>query len=101
MQSHTLAATLLPADHALVVEGIEVGAERIVARLVSTRPEVGCPVCGSGSRAVHSRYRRTVADLSWGRSSVRVLLAVRKFFCRQPACARRIFTERLPTVTAP
>ena len=32
---------------------------------------------------------------------MRVHLAVRKFFCRQAACPRRIFTERLPTVAAP
>jgi transposase len=32
---------------------------------------------------------------------VRLILCVRKFFCRVPSCARRIFTERLPEVLAP
>jgi transposase len=32
---------------------------------------------------------------------VRLQLYVRKFFCDQPACPRRIFTERLPRVAAP
>ncbi len=28
-------------------------------------------------------------------------LSVRKFFCRNPDCARKIFTERLPTIVSP
>src|SRR4030095_1218158 len=32
---------------------------------------------------------------------VRLQLCVRKWFCRNRACPRRIFTERLPTVAAP
>jgi hypothetical protein len=32
---------------------------------------------------------------------VRLVLAVRKFFCINPRCAQRIFAERLPTVVAP
>lgn len=30
-----------------------------------------------------------------------IALGVRKFFCRNPACERRIFTERLPGIVAP
>jgi hypothetical protein len=32
---------------------------------------------------------------------VRLILCVRKFFCRTPFCMRRVFTERLPGVVAP
>ncbi len=32
---------------------------------------------------------------------MRLILRVRKFFCKTPSCARRIFTERLPGVVAP
>jgi transposase len=32
---------------------------------------------------------------------VRLQLRVRKWFCQNPPCVRRIFTERLPTVAAP
>jgi hypothetical protein len=31
---------------------------------------------------------------------VRIQLMVRKFVCRNPTCARRIFTERLPELVA-
>jgi hypothetical protein len=32
---------------------------------------------------------------------VRLILRVRRFFCKAPSCMRRIFTERLPGVVAP
>jgi len=50
---------------------------------------------------VHSHYQRTVADLPWGGHTVRLHLHVRKFFCRQPTCSRRVFTERLPHLVHP
>jgi len=44
---------------------------------------------------VHSRYYRRPADLpSLGRA-VRVSLRVRRFYCRNAACSRRTFAERL------
>ena len=42
-----------------------------------------------------------LADLPWGDWSVRLGLTVRKLFCDNPHCGRRIFTERLPEVVAP
>jgi len=32
---------------------------------------------------------------------VKLILRVRKFFCKAPSCKRRIFTERLAGVVAP
>ena len=53
------------------------------------------------SRAVHSRYRRHPADLpSLGRA-VRVSLRVRRFYCRNVACPRQTFAERVPQLVAP
>src|SRR5439155_10719234 len=63
--------------------------------------EARCPACGLGSRRVHSRYVRRVADLPWQDAPVRLRLRVRRFFCDHAACARRVFAERLPTVVAP
>jgi transposase len=60
-----------------------------------------CPDCGSVSAAVHSTYRRHPADLpSFGRK-VRLTLRVRRFYCREAACPRRTFAERLPGLIAP
>jgi hypothetical protein len=50
---------------------------------------------------VHRRYQRQLADLPWGTRAVHIQLTARKCVCRQPTCARRIFTERLPDLVAP
>ena len=60
-----------------------------------------CPVCGTSAHHVHSRYERTIKDLSVQTRQVILRLHVRKFYCKQPTCPRRIFTERLPQVTSP
>src|SRR3954470_9799866 len=99
--TRTLATSLLPLEHGLHLEDVTIGPDQIVATVVATSPRGTCPVCGTWSEAVHSLYQRTIADLPWGRQTVRLHLRVRKFFCRQPTCARRVFTERLPTVVAP
>jgi zinc-finger of transposase IS204/IS1001/IS1096/IS1165 len=53
------------------------------------------------SNAVHSRYSRNPADLpSLGRG-IRLVLRVRRFYCRNAACPRRTFAERLPRLLAP
>src|SRR3954463_10653216 len=60
-----------------------------------------CPDCGRMSRAVHSRYKRRLADLpSLGRL-VSVHLWVHRFYCRNTDCARQTFAERLPKLVAP
>ncbi len=60
-----------------------------------------CPLCGKRSKRVHSRYQRTLADLPWGEHGVTILLSVRRLFCDNARCERRIFAERLPDVAAP
>src|SRR3954447_25357894 len=57
-----------------------------------------CPLCGKRSKRAHSRYERTLADLPWGTYAVTVRLRVRRLFCRNTRCERRIFTERLPEI---
>jgi transposase len=57
-----------------------------------------CPVCHQLNNRVHSKYERIVKDLPWGEHEVKWQLAVRKFFCTNPKCQRKIFTERLPEI---
>ncbi len=49
---------------------------------------------------MHSRYRRTVADLPLRGVPVTLRVRARRFFCENPGCERRIFCERLPEVAA-
>ncbi|WP_245536293.1 transposase family protein [Terriglobus roseus] len=55
------------------------------------------PDCNRSSSRVHSRYVRFLGDLPWEGLPVRIVLESRRFFCRELACARRIFTESLPS----
>lgn len=59
-----------------------------------------CLSCGNRSTRVHSRYRRTLADLPWQGLPVRILLHARKFFCSNDRCAQQIFTEPLTGTVA-
>ncbi len=64
-------------------------------------PEARCPLCERPSRRVHGRYTRTLVDLPWSGTPVRLRVRVRKFFCDEPSCDRRIFAERLGEVARP
>jgi transposase len=99
--TRTLASSLLPSSRDLQCRDVLIGPDEIVATLEATALRGTCPSCGTWSEAIHSHYQRTIADLPWGGHTVRLHLRVRKFFCRQPACTRRVFTERLPHVVAP
>ena len=76
-------------------------ATRITLRVCSTQATAPCPLCTTRARRLHSHYQRTLADLPWAQYRVRLQLRVRKWFCGNRHCRRRIFTERLPTVAAP
>ena len=77
------------------------GPETIHVGAHGRRSSGRCPACGRASTAVHSTYRRHPADLpSFGRG-VRLTLRVRRFYCRDAACPRRTFAERLPGLIAP
>ena len=52
-----------------------------------------CPLCGSDSRRIHSRYLRQVADLPCVGRKVRLHIVARRFVCEAPLCPRRIFAE--------
>ena len=74
---------------------------QITLTVHATPATAPCPLCTTPARRIHSHYERTLADLPWAHYRVRLQLCVRKWFCRNRDCPRRIFTERLPTVAAP
>lgn len=92
---------LLPDAPGVVLEDAYFAQDEMVAVLRSALPAASCPLCGTSSSSVHSHYQRAPTDLPWGGHPVKLILCVRKFFCRSLACTRRIFTERLPGVVAP
>jgi transposase len=96
-----LSMSLLPKVPGLQLENVAIDAKTVSLSVASTRPSASCPVCGHKTARLHSRYRRTVADLPWGGRSVRLSLLVRRFRCSAPQCLRRIFAERLASVVEP
>jgi transposase len=94
---------LLPDATTLRLEACAVNdtTAQITLRVRSTQTSAPCPLCATPARRIHSDYERTLADLPWAQYRVYLQRRVRKWFCRNRACPRRIFTERLPTVTAP
>ena len=53
-----------------------------------------CPYCGGVSHRVHSRYQRTITDLSILGHPVVITFEARKFFCHNPSCRRKTFAEQ-------
>ncbi len=93
--------TLLPDAPGLQLVRLEADEQFLLVVVATTSPEALCPLCQCCSESIHSRYMRVVADLPWAGWAVRLELYVRRFFCQNQACPRRIFTERLPGVVAP
>jgi transposase len=60
----------------------------------SDQAHSSCPLCKELSNQAHSYYSRSLSDLPVAGHTVRITLQVRKFFCKNPHCSRKIFTER-------
>src|SRR6202047_856968 len=95
-KTHT--ATLTPGG--LAVDGVEVGAAKIIVMArpstkVATRPE-----CGAVSGRIHSRYKRRLMDLPAHGRVVEINVETRRFRCVGTGCRRRIFVQRLGDAVA-
>ena len=53
-----------------------------------------CPLCQTISFKIHITYARTIGDLPVSGKLAKLKLQVRKFFCENSDCTRKIFTER-------
>ena len=91
----------LPLPDGLEITAVTESAGMLLVQVTSRRSSCVCPLCGEPSRAVHSSYQRKPMDLPCAGRPIRLLLTVRKFFCRKATCARKVFTERLPELLEP
>jgi transposase len=85
----------------LRIDQITVTAATLCVYLVSTQATSRCPLCDQVSTQIHSRYRRTVADVPCGSQPVRLLLDVRKFFCRTKLAPIQWLFRNFDTVGEP
>lgn len=92
--------TLFPHLTGFRIAAFSRGDDHFTLTATAIRKTARCPLCHRRSRRIHSHYQRRVADLPFCGIPVTLLLNVRRFFCRNPRCPRRIFAERLPTVVA-
>jgi transposase len=92
---------LFPLPEGLELTSVSEGTDAVLVRVTSRRESSPCPLCSTPSSSIHSYYRRHPMDLPCTGRPSRLLLTVRKFFCRNTACQRKIFTERLPELIEP
>jgi len=90
---------LLPDPALFLLEKVEVDTvtNTILAFARVTASHAACPLCHVTACRVQSRYVRTLADLPCSGQQVKWMAQVRRFWCDNPACQRKIFAERLPT----
>jgi len=93
---------LLPSDrlHSTSIEWNET-CRSLQVTVQCQQGESPCPRCGCLAARVHSHYHRRLQDLPCSEYNVEIRLAVRRFFCDNPACGQRIFAERFPELVRP
>src|SRR5260370_22573310 len=91
---------LLGLPSSMRLERIEIAEQGVVLSLSLDTPEAACPLCQQATSRVHSHYVRTLQDMPCVGKTLRLLLQVRRFFCENPECIRKIFAERLPDLTS-
>lgn len=77
----------------LAYERHEIGTTKIKIYAKSKRSEVECPFCGEKSGKVHSIYERKFQDLPISGKKVEIVIANKKYFCRNADCSNTTFAE--------
>jgi transposase len=72
----TLPSCILPDPSVVQLHDIVVGSDRPSLTLVmsASAPTAVCPTCSNEAHRIHSRYRRTLADLAWADVPVHIRL---------------------------
>jgi transposase len=84
----------------LVIEQVSITNE-VTVTVCAASPTASCPCCGTISKRVQSRYTRMLHDLPASGRLVHLIVRVRRFFCQERTCVRKIFAERFPSLTLP
>jgi transposase len=70
----------------------------IIINTATTATEAACLNCQQPSARIHSRYQRTLADLPCSGQEAILQVQVRRFFCLNQKCPRRLFAEQVPAI---
>jgi transposase len=93
-------ADLLPHLAGVVVEKVEQAPGGVRIWGCAKAGVSACSSCGVGSRRVHSRYDRRVADVPVAGLPVVLWLRMRRFFCDNETCPVGTFAEQVDGVTS-
>ncbi|WP_141770099.1 transposase family protein [Bacillus sp. OV322] len=74
--------------------------EKLFAVLKVCSTHAQCPKCKRLSHRRHSRYAWSVDDLPVSGHSVHLTVLLQKWYCANPECKTKIFTERLNWLSA-
>lgn len=91
---------IIPEIPDICIEDVHV-AEEITLMVRTTSLTAMCPCCGTVSKRVQSRYKRTLHDLPASGRPITLIVEVRRFLCKKSTCSRKIFAERLPELCDP
>ena len=89
MKTTNLCQQLLGTDQ-LLIHQLEIDRDRISLLVESKMVKWGCPECGKISLQIHSRYARHPIDLAWADFKVVLDLQVKRFFCHNAKCSKRL-----------
>ena len=92
---------LLQLPEGMRLDQIQITENGLVIEVVATHPTSCCPLCSEMSSSIHSHYRRVLRDAPCVGRRIQLFLTVRKFYCRNLYCSRKVFTERLPAFVEP
>src|SRR4051794_22464969 len=91
---------ILPHLADLVIDQATILEEYVLIEAHIAGSAATCRECGGARAHIHSRYRRTLADLPLADRSTTLHLQVRRFRCTNPACPRVTFAEQVPALAA-
>ena len=83
-------AALLALSEGMEIDQIQITETGLVVSVISTHPQSCCPLCSQPSSHIHSHYHRTLKDAPCVGRQLQLFLTVRKFFCRNPLCSRKV-----------
>lgn len=84
---------LLPAG--LQIRMITIEADRVTISVESTAAKPNCPLCNRPATRIHRYCERTLLDVPCFGRAVRLQVRARHFYCSNPTCPRKTFSERL------
>jgi transposase len=92
---------LLPLPEGMLIDQIQITGTGLVVSVIATHPTSCYPLCSEAASSIKSHYRRSLHDVACRGRRIQLTLTVRTFYCRNPLCERKVFTERLPTFVEP